>query len=233
MRRPWGRRGSSTSLPTFARPSFSLPLSFLAFLPFSAALVLFAGLQFAFFCLSLFLLFRRFELPVDLLPVFGLFYPALMGIITGQDPHTLALLVLAGFLLLEREQDAIAGAVWALCLYKFNLILWLPLMLVARGRWRAVGGFAATGAVLAAVSALLVPPSNYLELLTNIEQYTIAFTPEAMIGLRALGLKLGWEGWYYVLVVALLAVGLPLLRKCPLPEAFLLALLGRCFAPTT
>jgi Glycosyltransferase family 87 len=214
--------------PPYVRPAvFSLPLRLLAFLPYQAALILFLSLQFACFGVCLFLVFRRFSLPLDLLPIFGLFYPALMGIVTGQDPHVLALLVFAGFLLLEGGRDAAARAVWALCLYKFNLILWLPLLLIVRRRWTALGGFSAVGSLLAVASALLSPPGAYLALLENIEKYTIAFSPEKMIGLRGLVLQLGWPPLLYPLgCVVLLGVGIPLLRKFPLAEAFQLAVLG-------
>ena len=228
----WGRQALGDLgvdyFPPYVRPAvFSLPLRLLALFPYQAALILFFTFQFVCFCVCLFLVFRRFALPVDLLPIFGLFYPALMGIVTGQDPHVLALLVFAGFLLLEKGRDAAAGAVWALCLYKFNLILWLPLLLIARRRWIALGGFAAVGALLAVASALLSPPESYLALLRNIEQYTIAFSPERMIGLRGLVHQLGWPPLLYPLGCAvLLGLGIPLLRKLPLPEAFQLAVVG-------
>ena len=67
----------------------------------------------------------------------------------------LALLVLAGFLLLEREQDAMAGAVWALCLYKFNLILWLPLLLLLRGKKLALAAMAGTGVI--STTRIIIP----------------------------------------------------------------------------
>jgi len=153
-------------------------------------------------------------------------YPAMMGIITGQDPHTLLLLVLSGFLLLEKGRDILAGCTLALCLYKFNLILWLPLLLLARRRWTALGSFCAAGVALAAASALLAPPGDYLRLLANIEQYTIAFTPESMIGFRALSVTLGWEPLYFLVSPVLVAVGFPLLRNRPLPEAYMLAIIG-------
>jgi len=213
--------------PPYVRPAvFSLPLGPLAFLSYTHALWLFAGIQFLFLCIVLFLLNRRFGLPCEMIPAFMLCYPAMMGIITGQDPHTLLLLVLSGFLLLEKGRDILAGCTLALCLYKFNLILWLPLLLLARRRWTALGSFCAAGVALAAASALLAPPGDYLRLLANIEQYTIAFTPESMIGFRALSVTLGWEPLYFLVSPVLVAVGFPLLRNRPLPEAYMLAIIG-------
>lgn len=213
--------------PPYVRPAvFALPLKLLAPFSFSAARGIFFAVQFGFFVGTLWLAFRRFHLPWDLLPVFGLFYPALMGIITGQDPHTLAFLAFSGFLLLEKDHDLAAGLVWALCLYKFNLILGLPLLLLVRGRFKALGGFILGGAVLAAVSALLAPPSEYLTLLGSIENYTISFTPDRMIGLR--GLAYSWElPWLYpAAALVVLCVSAVLIKRVALPAAFTLAVLG-------
>jgi hypothetical protein len=107
-----------TYFPPYVRPAvFALPLRLLAPLSYRSAQSLFFAVQFALFLVTLWLSGRRFGLSWHLAPLFALFPPAALGIITGQDPHTVGLLVFLGFLLLERDQDAAAGLVWALCLY--------------------------------------------------------------------------------------------------------------------
>jgi len=187
---------------------------------------LFFAIQFALYLVTLWLAFRRFDLPWDLMPVFALFYPALMGIVTGQDPHTLALLMFSGFLLLENDRDVAAGLVWALCLYKFNLALGLPLLLLVRARWKALGAFAAGGAGLAAASLAIAPASEYLTLLGAIDNYTINFTPEQMIGLRGLAHAAETPSLYPVAALVVAGLSVAHIRRTTLPAAFALAVLG-------
>ncbi len=213
--------------PPYVRPAvFAAPLKALALLPYPAAVVVFMGFQFLCFCGTLFLLLQRFGLPADMLPIFALYYPAMQGIVVGQDPHMVTLLILSGFLLLERGKDAPGGVLWGLCLYKFNLILWLPLLLLLRGRKVALGAMAGAGAALASLSALLAPASEYIALLQTIESYTADFTPAKMIGLRGLAVTAGFEPAYPVSAVALLALGIAPLKRLPFDRAFALALTG-------
>ena len=213
--------------PPYVRPAiFAVPLKLLAFFSYRNAEILFFAIQFALYLVTLWLAFRRFDLPRHLLPAFALFQPALMGIVTGQDPHTLALLVFSGFLLLESDHDVAAGLVWALCLYKFNLVLGLPLLLLVRARWRALGAFSAGGAVLAAISIALAPANEYLTLLGSIESYTINFTPEQMIGLRNLAYAVDMPPLYPVAALVVAGLSVASIRKATLPAAFTIAVLG-------
>ncbi len=216
-----------TYFPPYVRPAvFALPLKAFSPLSFFTARAVFFALQFVCYLVVLRLSFQRFGARVGILPLFALSYPALMGIITGQDPHTIALLAFGGLLLLEKNRDVVAGLLWSLCLYKFNLSLGLPLLLLVRGRYRALGSFVAGGAVLAGGSMLLAPPSEYLALLGDIERYTIEFSPANGIGLRAIALTLGID-WLYPAGAALVCgSGVVLLRRASLPVAYVLAILG-------
>ena len=213
--------------PPYVRPAvFATPLKALALLSYPAAMAAFFLFQFALFCGSLYLVMRRFDLPVDLLPLFALFYPAMMGIITGQDGHTLALLTLGGFLLLERKRDVQGAILWGLCAYKFNLILWLPLLLLVKGRFKALASMGATGLSLAVASALLAPPGQYLELLRNIESHTVGFFVTNMISMRSLAVAAGIESAFPLLAIALTAAGVIPLRRLPFERGYALAITG-------
>lgn len=213
--------------PPYVRPAvFALPLKLLTALPYRSAERLFFAFQFALYLVTLWLAFRRFDVPPHLLPAFALFKPALMGIITGQDPHTLALLVFCGFLLLERDHDIAAGLAWALCLYKFNLVIGLPLLLLLRARWKALGAFAAGGACLAVASMALAPPDQYLTMLDSVEDYAINFTPAQMIGLRGISYVTDIPWLYPAAALIVAALSLATIRKATLQTAFTIAVLG-------
>ena len=84
------------------------------------------------------------------------FYPVLRAIPGGQNT-TLSLLIIAGALRLDHEDQPVwAGLVASLLLFKpqFGVVV-LPLLMIAR-RWRMVGGWTAGGAVLFGVSTLLM-----------------------------------------------------------------------------
>ena len=213
--------------PPYVRPAvFALPLKLLAPLSYRSAERLFFSIQFALYLVTLWLAFRRFDLPWDLIPAFAFFQPALMGIITGQDPHTLALLIFSGFLLLESDRDVAAGLVWALCLYKFNLVLGLPLLLLVRARWKALGAFAVGGAGLAVVSIGLAPVSEYLTLLGAIDKYTTNFTPAQMIGLRGLAHAAEMPLLYPVAALVVAGLSVVAIQRATLRAAFAIAVLG-------
>ncbi|MDA1312571.1 MAG: glycosyltransferase 87 family protein [Acidobacteria bacterium] len=214
--------------PPYVRPAvFSLLLRPLMLLNYWPAYWTWAALQFICYLAAIFLLRTRFPFAGELIVGFGLFYPGMMGIVTGQDAHTFTLLLTAGLLLLLKEKPIIAGLVLALCLYKFNLILLIPLLLLVKKEYRALASMAGGGAILAAASALVTSPAQYIELLTTIPEYTISFEPEkVMIGFRAVAHGLGYPVLYYPLA-ALGAVGSILaMRKLPMAMAFCVAVLG-------
>lgn len=216
-----------TYYPPYVRPAvFALPLRLLAPLSYRSAQSLFAAFQFALFLLMLWLLSRRFDSPWYLMPLLALFPPTSAGIITGQDPHTPALLALSGFLLLEKDREVAAGLVWSLCLYKFGMVLGLPLLLLLRGKWKALGAFAAGGAVLAAASIALAPPSEYLALLGSIENYTTNFSPAKNIGLRGVAHVTDTMPLYPVAALLVAGFSVASIRRATLPTAFTVAVLG-------
>lgn len=83
------------------------------------------------------------------------FFPLVITFIQGQDTLLLLLIVVAGISALERGNDAFAGALLALGLFKPNFALPLAVFLAVK-RPRLLSGFVPVGLVLAAVSVGLV-----------------------------------------------------------------------------
>lgn len=214
--------------PPYVRPAvFSLLLRTVTWLPYWQAFSVWAAVQFIAYLLAIYLMSRRFRFAVELMVGFGLFYPAMMGVMTGQDSAGMALLLAVGLLLLLDDKPVAAGLVLALCLYKFNLVFLIPAVLLVKKQYRALGWLCAGGAALAVTSALLSPVNQYLDLLQNIPKYTIGYEPaKTMIGFRSLSYAAGLPALYYLL--AAVGAGLTVLvaRRLPLAEAFCAALVG-------
>jgi len=58
--------------------------------------------------------------------------------------------------------------------------------LMQKRQWRAVAGFAVTACLVAAISAFLAPPREYLHQLTSLPRMLQGFVPAYMIGIRGL-----------------------------------------------
>ena len=209
--------------PGYVRPAvFSLLLRAVTWLPFWEAFTVWAAIQFIAYLLAIYLMWRRFRFPIELMVGFGLFYPAMMGIITGQDSAGLALLLTVGLLLLLADKPLAAGLVLALCLYKFNLVVLLPAMLLVKKEFRALGWLCAGGAALAAASALLSPVDQYLDLLRNIPKFTVQYEPaRTMIGLRSLSYAAGLPALYYPLAAVAAGFTVWAARRLPLARGVL------------
>jgi hypothetical protein len=211
--------------PPFVRPAvFSLALKPLALLPsYWSAYWVWAAVGFAAYAATLFILFRWLALPKALLPAFAAFMPSLFGIITGQDANVYLLVLVGGLLLVVREEQIAGGCLLALCAYKFNLIIFLPLVLLSKARWKSLSSFGIGTASAALVSAALVSPSEYLAFLRTIPIHTVDFTPG---GIRGIAVRAGHEGWYYPCALAGAALCVYLIWKLPLVEAFCVAITG-------
>jgi hypothetical protein len=181
----------------YVRPAvFALALRWMRGLPYWEAYRIWAGLQFVFYGITLWILSRRFRVRVAGYYPWALFFPAFFGIITGQDSLALGLVCCLALVLLAGGSEEAGGAVLSLTLYKFNLFLLLPAYLVLKRRYRALAAYVICGAALAGVSALLEPLSLHLALLPNIGRYTIGSSARIMLGVRGLCANLGWEAVY-------------------------------------
>ncbi len=86
------------------------------------------------------------------------FPPVAASFMNGQDVTFLLLWAALGTLLVRRGQETAAGAVLALGAAKFHLLLFLPVLIVARRMWRLAAGLAGGAALLLAVSFLAAGP---------------------------------------------------------------------------
>ena len=88
-------------------------------------------------------------------------YPALYEISYGQPALLVLLSVVVSWRLADAGRPTTAGAVLALgTALKPQLVLAVPLVLLAAGRWRVVAAWAAAVAVLAAISLALIGPDG-------------------------------------------------------------------------
>jgi len=210
--------------PPFVRPAvFSLALKPLALFSYWIAYWIWAALGLVVYLVSLLILFRWRGVPENILPWFALFYPAMFGIVTGQDANVYLLVFIVALLLIISGKETAGGCVLALCVYKFNLILLIPLVLLAKARWRALVSFSITAGAATIVSAALVSPSKYLALLRTIPELTIGFVPG---GFRGVTIRIGHPGWYFA-IAAIGTIGcLYLIWKLPLVEALSVGITG-------
>lgn len=81
-------------------------------------------------------------------------YPFVYNLILGQDTAIYLLFAILGCRLLEKNQDWSAGFLISLCAIKFHLALLLPIALIARRKWSAVGGATAGLLALVGLSAI-------------------------------------------------------------------------------
>jgi len=80
-------------------------------------------------------------------------YPFVYNLVLGQDTAFFLFFAVVACRLLEKGRDRVAGLLISLCAIKFNLALLFPVVLIARRRWRAVGGAVAGLLTLAALSS--------------------------------------------------------------------------------
>ena len=83
------------------------------------------------------------------------FIPILLSLLQGQDSVLLLVILSAALILLERERAFAAGAMLAVGLFKFQLVLPIALLFFLWRRWRFCFGFVCGGVVLGAISVWL------------------------------------------------------------------------------
>jgi hypothetical protein len=160
--------GRTDFLP-FARPHFYAallsPVGLLDFPypAFSAWVVTFSLLLIATVVLAV----RRWGPDALVMTAFS---GAAMSIFIGHETVFLLLALTVSYLLAERGRLLSAGAVLALVLAKFHLLLLFPVLLIMQRRFRLFAGFCVTGLVLVALSAWLggwQGVGNYVDLLLS------------------------------------------------------------------
>lgn len=205
---------SDQPLVPFVRPHFyAFLLAPLALLPFGVAFWTWLALQSLLYGGFGYWAMRRFG--HEGLFYWSLFLPGALGIAHGQDAAVVLAVILAGFLLSERDEPFAAGLAWSLALMKFHLCFGLLLALAVSRRWKHLQGFIAGGATLAAFSAILAGPDgikNYISLLTNSNLERLSPAPARMSNIQGILANLGLDsGAAYLFTAVLLGAAALLL----------------------
>jgi alpha-1,2-mannosyltransferase len=134
-------------------PYFLGPAALLAQLPYLQALLLWQLATLILYLASVAAIMRDSRLDAVRVLLIALSFPAvLLNLGHGQNGFLTAVLLAAGFLLLDRR-PLVAGALFALLAYKPQFGLVVPAALIATGRWRAL---LAAGATLALMTIATV-----------------------------------------------------------------------------
>jgi Glycosyltransferase family 87 len=184
---------STDVLRPFVRPSFyALLLAPLALIPFAEAFWVWMAVQSALLIGCWAWGFRRFGTNALVFAAFSL--PGPLGVASGQDCVILLVLFIIAFELTDRGKLAAGGAVLALMLIKFHLILLWPVALVLQKRWKMLAGFCAMAAAEACVSLALGGTGGvrtYIALLRNKNLDRLSPSKELMICFQGLTENLG------------------------------------------
>ena len=209
------------ALPFMRLPILALAVKPLSALPYTTARILWLGAGLA--ALAGFVFLWPLSRPAWTAVAVCWSAPAAMCLALGQDSMWFLLFAALGLRLLLQGRDLCAGLALSLCINKPHLALLLPVLLVARGRWRALfggltGGIASLGLSFAAEGAGW--PKRLAALWP-------AETPESMPNLRGL-LTVFHAGLPVEIALALPVVVAVwfLSRRLPLPTAVALALAG-------
>jgi hypothetical protein len=141
-----------------------VPLTFVGYLP---AYLVWTALNVIFLGTSVVFIKRHLPQLAQLSPVLPIlavvgFFPSAMGIIQGQDSSLLLLIVVLACVVTTANRDVAAGAILALGLFKFHLVVPLALVVSAK-RPRLLLGFVPAALALVAGSVALVGWQGTLE----------------------------------------------------------------------
>ena len=114
-------------------------------------------------------------------------YPVQYSVSLAQPDVIVLLAAIACWKLAEKNRPYLAGLVLGVSVLKPQLVLALPLVLLAAGRWRIAAAWAVTMSVLAVVSLVVIGQqglSDYRSLLTEAQHVTNNryFTPAFIFG---------------------------------------------------
>jgi hypothetical protein len=215
---------STDVLRPFVRPSFyALLLAPLALIPFATAFWVWIAAQSALLIGCWAWGFRRFGANALVFAAFSL--PGPLGVASGQDCVILLALFILAFELTDRGKPAAGGAVLALMLIKFHLILLWPVALVLQRRWRMLAGFCAMAAGEACVSLALGGTEGvrtYIALLRNKNLDRLSPSKELMICFQGLTENLGIQSPVVIgaIIGAILLIFVFAVYKAPLWKMF-------------
>ena len=196
----------------------------LALLPEGTALNVWQFLQFLGLIGTWWMLVIRYQAEILILTSF--FLPLPIGIAHGQDTGWMTFLVSLSVFVWQAGYSAWAGAVLALCLFKWHLILLVPVAMLLGKQWAMLRGFVVTALVTVGVDFALdgmVGWKAYVSLLgqRDLDRMTPGLT--LMPNLHGLFANLGIPGlWWIGLAFALACFTLCALRLM-WPQALLAA----------
>ena len=154
--------------------------------------------------------------------IFGALYlPTALGIASGQDCVVMLAVGIGFYHLADQRKDFPAGAVLALGLLKFHLLLLLPLAMILNKRWRMLAGYAVTGSLLALSSIALIGfggVKQYVSLLQAKDLNALLPSPELMINLNGLMANVRLESAFVLTLLVVLVIGVVIIgvRGAPL-----------------
>jgi hypothetical protein len=122
------------------------------------------------------------------------FYPAAIGVAHGQDSSLVLALLVASVATFERGDERNAGVLAGCLLFKFHLVMFLPMAMAIQKRWRMLSGFCVAGLALAAIQVLSAGfdgTADYLRFLTAGTMERLNVGEANMVNLKSLLLNLG------------------------------------------
>lgn len=146
IRPEFARERGSSFQPVFVRPPFyAIPLIPITWVPWKWAFTVWVTFWSAVYIATGLWAMRRFG--NDAIILASLFAPAALGIAHGEDCPLLLAVVVAAFVLLERNKPLSAGLVLAAGLVKFHLFVFFPLLMLLNRKFRMLAGFCIGAAI--------------------------------------------------------------------------------------
>ena len=185
----------------FIRPAFyAWAMWPLAQLPYMAAYVAWLCLQYGMLAWTCFRAWHRFGPPSIIFCV--VFWPVAVGIFAGQDSALVLVMVFEAFLAIEQHGYWRAGAICALTLFKFHLMLLVPLVILLRRNWRMLEGYVTVATALTIACLAWGHPKSYIALLRRDD--IVNPSPGMMINIRGIALNFGAP---WIVIPLILLVG--------------------------
>lgn len=165
-----------------------------------------------------------------------MYFPGAAGIIHGQDAVVMLVIGIAGYVLADGGRNFWGGFVWGLGLFKFHLLLLLPLAMLVRKERNMFAGFAASGgAALVSFIGLsaITGVRTYLDLLQRDDLSELSPGPEVMVNVHAITANVLGESMVLSGVLVTVVVGLVLVSvwRAPLWRWVAASLTGCILVP--
>src|SRR5262249_25060391 len=145
---------SKTPAPYTHLPYDAAAFAPLSLLDYRAAYWVFLGLNILFAGLAILLLGYNVNAWL-FIAVLAVFFPVSAAIADGQDSIVLLMIAASTCWLLSRKEEFSAGALLALGIFRFQLMVAIAALMFIWKRWRFVAGFALSSVVMLAVSGAL------------------------------------------------------------------------------